>query len=178
MVILAGLALLALGLALTLGAWLLARRGRQERQALGLPEGRIVRADMGRWQVCPQPLFSARHRLAGRPDYLVQVGRVLVPVEAKPARRAQRPYEGDLLQLGAYLLLVHEAIGKRPPYGLLHYQGRTFEIPYTAALQERVLASLEEMRRLRGARDVPPQHGQPERCLRCGHRQHCGASLA
>jgi len=170
------LALLGLGLALlALAAW---RRGRRQRALLGLPEGRIVSADTGGWRACPRPLYSARYRLAGKPDYLVQVGRSLVPVEAKPGRRATRPYPSDVLQLGAYLLLVEEETGHRPPYGLLCYAERTFQIPYTQALRQSTIDTLGEMRRLRKASRVGPQHHDPGRCRHCGHREHCPEALA
>ncbi len=172
-----GLLLTVLGLALALAALVLWRHGRRQREALGLPAGRVVRADMGSWQSCPRPLYSPRYRLAGKPDYLVQAGRALVPVEAKPGRRASQPYASDILQLGAYLLLVEEETGRRPPYGLLCYAERRFEVPYTPDLQQRVIACLQELGRLRRARQVAPQHGEPQRCRACGHRAHCGQEL-
>ncbi len=173
----AGLILAALGLGLALAAFLLMRLGRRQRETLGLPPGRIVTSDTGGWRRCEQPLFSARYRLAGKPDYLVQVGKALVPVEVKPGRLASEPYAGDVLQLGAYLLLVEEETAHHPPYGLLRYGERTFEIIYTGGLRKEVIACLDEMRRLRGARRVRPQHDEPKRCLRCGHREHCSERL-
>ena len=168
-----GAGLIALGLMLALAACLLWRRSRGEWAALGLPEGRVVLADTGSWRTCPWPLCSARYRLAGKPDYLMQVRRALLPVEVKPGRTATRPYASDVLQLGAYLLLVEEKTGHRPSHGLLAYRERSFEIPYTAQLRASVLRSLEEMRRLRHARHVGPQHREPQRCRACGQREHC-----
>jgi CRISPR-associated exonuclease Cas4 len=173
----AGLFLTLLGLGLGLLALVAWRYSRRERGRLGLPEGRVVSADTGGWRACPQPLYSARYRLAGRPDYLVEAQRTLVPVEVKPGRRASRPYPSDVLQLGAYLLLLEEETGRRPRYGLLRYADKTFEIPYTRALRRQVVASLHEMRRLRRARRVPPQHDEPRRCRRCGHREHCQEAM-
>lgn len=173
----AGLLLTLLGLVLALLAWLAWQHSRRQRERLGLPRGRIVSADTGGWQACPRPLYSARYRLAGKPDYLLQVGRALVPVEVKPGRRATQPYPSDVLQLGAYLLLVEEETGRRPPYGLLRYAEDTFEIPYTAALRRRTIETLQEMQRLRHARRVAPQHSDPRRCRYCGYREHCDEAL-
>ncbi len=164
---------LALG-ALALWAFL---GGRRQRQSLGLPAGRVVSADTSGWQACDQPLYSPRYRLAGRPDYLVQSRGGLIPVEAKPGRQVHSPYEADLLQLGAYLLLVEESTGRPPPYGILCYAERHFEVPYTPSLRQAVLASLSEMRRLRTARQAMPQHIEPQRCRRCGLRSHCDQPL-
>jgi CRISPR-associated exonuclease Cas4 len=177
LVIAVGLLCLGFGLALALLGALLARLGRRERDLLGLPPGRIVSADTGGWQPCDQPLYSPRYRLAGKPDYLVKTGPALVPVEVKPGRDAQRPYAADVLQLGAYLLLVEEETGRRPPHGLLCYGQRRFEIPYTASLRRTVVASLQAMRHLRGARNVRRGHREARRCRRCGLREQCGEHL-
>jgi len=177
-VILWGVGLVLLGLFAGLAAYLLWQWSRRDRAGLGLPEGRIVRADMGAWRQCEEPLYSARYRLAGRPDYLVKTGRGLVPVEVKPGRTAPAPYTGDVLQLGAYLLLVEEDTGVKPTHGLLRYREQTFEIPYTPGLRQEVIACLEEMRALREASQPPePQHREPQRCTRCGQREHCDVSL-
>ncbi len=173
-----GLLVTLVGLGLALLALLLLWLGRKQREALGLPAGRVVRADTGSWQVCDRPLYSPTYRLAGKPDYVVKVGRDLLPVEAKPGRRAARPYQGDMLQLGAYLLLLEEETGRRPPCGYLSYAERTFEVPYTPALKDEVIRSLAGMRRLRAARRASPQHDEPQRCLACGHRDQCDERLA
>ena len=54
-----------------LGLWLLLR-ATATRQEAGLPEGRVTYVDTGAWDRCERPLFSRRHRLTGRPDYLVR----------------------------------------------------------------------------------------------------------
>ena len=172
-----GLFLVLLGLGLGLIALVIWRLGHWERKSLGLPSGRIISVDVEGWRTCEQPLYSARYRLAGRPDYLVQMGHSLVPVEVKPGRAADRPYPGDVLQLGAYLLLLEEKTGCRPPCGLLRYREHTFEIPYTVGLRQSVIACLGEMQRLRTARQVIPQHREPQRCWHCGHREHCTERL-
>ena len=58
--------LLLLGIAL----WL-ALRARRGQQRSGLPQGRLVYADTGRWSAVARPYFSPRYRLTGKPDYLV-----------------------------------------------------------------------------------------------------------
>ncbi len=173
-----GALLTILGLALALLALLARHHSQRQRELLGLPEGRVISADTGSWRACERPLYSARHRLAGKPDYLVQARGTLLPVEVKPGRRAARPYPSDVLQLGAYLLLIEEETGRRPPYGLLCYASDKFEIPYTPGLRQNVIDTLEEMQRLRRARHVAPQHREPQRCRHCGHREHCRDALA
>ncbi len=153
------------------------RQARRTRLGTGLPQRKVVVADTSGWRRCTEPLYAARYRLAGRPDYVVEVGRHHIPVEVKPGRRAGTPYAADILQLAAYCLLVEETWG-RPPYGLLRYAATTFEIPYTDALRAELLSLLAEMRRQRSARHVAPNHQQPGRCARCGYREVCGEALA
>nr|MBC7246010.1 Dna2/Cas4 domain-containing protein [Chloroflexota bacterium] len=168
--------LLALLLAVA-GACLLLYTRRQ-RLAAGLPTGQIVYADTGAWQCCERPLFSPRYRLAGKPDYLVKEHGQIVPVEVKPGRRAAEPYEGDILQLAAYCLLVEEEYGERPRYGYLKYHQAVFRIDYTEEVRHYLLSKLEAMRHDLRAPDVAPSHDEPQRCLRCGHRYACHRRLA
>lgn len=151
---------------------------RRQRLAAGLPAGQIVYADTGLWQRCERPLFSQRYGLSGKPDYLVKEHGQMVPVEVKPGRRATEPYEGDILQVAAYCLLVEEEHGKRPRYGYLKYQQVVFRIDYTEELRRYLLSKLEAMRRDVHAPDVAPSHNEPQRCLRCGHRYVCHRRLA
>ena len=170
--VLAGL----LALLLAGGAWALGWARRQSAVA-GLPQGRVVYADMATWKRPAKPLFSPRYRLAGRPDYIVEQGRYRIPVEVKPTREADQPYASDIMQLAAYCLLMEEG-GKRPPYGLLRYRSETFRIPYTPRLRAALCKTLDTLREQRGARVVRPNHGEPGRCLGCGYRHACPHPLA
>ncbi len=150
---------------------------RRTRAGTGLPTGRVVAADMGGWLRPERPLFSARHRLTGRPDYLVAQGADLIPVEVKSRPAPPRPYESHLLQLAAYCLLVAEETGRRPPHGLLRYTDRTLEIPYTPELEAALLETLEAMRACLAAGQAPRDHDNPRRCAACGYREVCDQAL-
>jgi len=162
--------LLILGVALL---WL----ARRARASTGLPQGRVVFADTGPWQRLDRPLFSRRHRLTGRPDYVVADGPSLIPVEVKSGRAPARPYKSHLLQLAAYCLLVAETSGRQPPYGLLRYADRTFEVPYTREMEEELLEVLEAMREDLATGDGPRNHNDARRCAACGYRERCGDRL-
>lgn len=164
------LILLTLGLVLL---WL-ARRGRA---STGLPQGRVIAADVGAWQRLERPLFSSRYLLTGRPDYIVADGVDLIPVEVKSARAPIRPYDSHILQLAAYCLLVAETSGRRPPYGILRYADRIFEIPYTRELEEELLTVLERMRGALAAGGVSRDHNDSRRCAACGLRGECEEAL-
>src|SRR5687768_8042382 len=69
--------------------------------------GRVVASD----SVVSRPsrvLRSARHGLAGKPDYLVEEQGRIVPVELKPTRESNSPWLRDVVQLAAYCLLLEE----------------------------------------------------------------------
>ena len=170
--ILAGVLLIAvLGLS---GAALLAARRLQARS--GLPRARVVYTDAGARQRATESLFSRRYGLVGKPDYLLEQGRHLVPVEVKPTRRAAQPHAGDVLQLLAYCLLVEEQ-GTRPPYGLLRYADTTFHIDYTDAARAHLLAALDEIRAARLAGELPRSHDDRGRCAACMFREVCDQAL-
>jgi CRISPR-associated exonuclease Cas4 len=163
--------LLALGLLLL---WL-ARRGRVRS---GLPQGRVVYADTGGWNRLERPLFSRQFLLTGRPDYLVADGADVIPVEVKSGRAPVQPYPSHLLQLAAYCLLVEECYRRRPPYGIVKYADRAFEVDYTPELEHELLATLDSMRADLADGNAPCRHDDPRRCRACGYRRWCEEELA
>ena len=159
-----------------LGLWLWLRAATTRREA-GLPEGRVTYVDTGAWDRCERPLFSRRHRLTGRPDYLVRTGRGVVPVEVKSGAAPPQPYAAHILQLAAYCLLVEEQEGRAPSHGILKYGDRAFEVDYTPSLRDELLETIADIRHDLRARDVARSHDQAARCRGCGHRQQCDQRL-
>ena len=123
-----------LALLLTLLALFLLWQAARQRKAAGLPGGRVIYADTRAWGPVEKPLFDPELGLTGKPDYLVQRGNAIIPVEVKSARVGTDPHDSHIYQLGAYCLLVQRSSGKRPPYGILHYPNRTFAIDYTGQM--------------------------------------------
>ncbi|GAB4567723.1 MAG: CRISPR-associated protein Cas4 [Anaerolineae bacterium] len=161
---------------LCLGVWLL-WRAHLRRRDLGLPPGNIVYADTGRWKQTESPILSQRWGLVGRPDYLVEQGQMLIPVELKSGPRPEQVYLSHLLQLGSYCLLVEDWTGRRPSHGLLRYEDATVEIPYDDRLRDLVIETLERMRRDLSDGDVPRSHEEPARCRGCAVRHACDQRL-
>jgi CRISPR-associated exonuclease Cas4 len=159
-----------------LGLWLLIRAGRVRRKT-ALPVGRVTYADTGAWDRCERPLFSNRHRLTGKPDYLVRSREGVIPVEVKSGPAPNQPYPAHLLQLAAYCLLVEEQEDHTPPYGIVKYDDRSFEVDYTPALRAEVLATLDAMRHDLHAHDVNRSHEEAGRCGGCGYRERCEQRL-
>lgn len=166
------LALFLAGLALFL-FW---QSARQRRQA-GLPAGRVIYADMRAWRATEQPLYDPLLGLTGKPDYLVEAGEQIIPVEVKSGRTPPVPYDSHVFQLAAYCLLVEKTYHRRPPYGILHYPDRTVAVEYTPQLESALLDVLAAMRRAEHRRAPPRSHEEPRRCARCGFRHVCDDRL-
>lgn len=150
--------------------------GRQQKSA-GLPGGRVISSDTHQWGPVTEPLYDPRNGLTGKPDYLVQQGNHLIPVEVKSSQVSAAPYDAHIFQLAAYCMLVESVYGKRPPHGILHYPNRTFAVDYTAELEAALLDILDEMRVLERRKGVARSHDEPGRCRGCGYRQICDEKL-
>jgi CRISPR-associated exonuclease Cas4 len=151
--------------------------GKQRREA-GLPGGRVIYTDTGGWGAVERPLYYSPLKLTGKPDYLVHQNGILIPVEVKSGRAPEAPYDSHIFQLASYCLLVEKTYGKRPPYGIIHYNDRNFAVDYTPELEFALMDMLADMRRDEIKDDVNRSHEQAARCARCGFRSLCDQSLA
>ena len=97
-------------------------------------------------------LYSAKYELQGKPDYVFQSPflKKIVPVELKSGAidEEEMPHHGDLLQLGAYFLILEDVYGQKPPFGRIVYQDYMFEIRNTAKIRNEVLSTMKEMREM------------------------------
>lgn len=149
--------------------------GRLQRRS-GLPAARIRQSDMSGER--PGPILTAeQYRLRGRPDYVLELGGRLIPVEVKPTRSARHPYDSDRMQLAAYCLLIEETSGVAPPFGILRYADQSWELPYTSETRNSLIALLHEMQASSAAHEVDRSHQQPARCRGCSQRPHCDQAL-
>lgn len=149
---------------------------RQKRQA-GIPAGRVIYTDAGHWGKLEKPLFDPNLRLTGKPDYLVEQGSQVIPVEVKSGRAPQAPYDSHIYQLAAYCLLVQHEYGTRPNYGIIHYPNRTFAIDFTSALEASIKTTIQELQERTVRSQVDRSHENPRCCKRCGYRSSCDQSL-
>ncbi len=150
----------------------------------GLPGGTVVyddviRTENGDWFPQRDPLYSQSLQLVGRPDYLVRErDGSLTPVEVKSSYAPNEPYEGHILQLAAYCVLVEENYGLRPRYGIIQYRNRAFAVEYTPDLEDDLLDVLAEMREDLYADELDRDHNDWQRCGRCSLRGQCVQRLA
>jgi CRISPR-associated exonuclease Cas4 len=172
--------LLGLALILMLCGWLALSRAKALQKKTGLPRGRLIYTDAQdrTWQPVPKPFYSAAYGLVGKPDYVVETPKGLIPVEIKSGHAPQIPYLGHLLQLAAYCLLIEESSGYTPAHGLLKYADALYEVDFTRELRAELLNTLAEMRQTRLAEHVGRSHNQAGRCAACGFRSVCGEALS
>ena len=170
--------MLYLALALLFFAFIFFWQSGRQRQAAGLPGGRIIYTDTRGWGKLEKPLFNAALGLTGKPDYLIQQNGQIIPVEVKSGRAPEAPYDSHIYQLASYCLLLEKTYGKRPPYGIIHYEGRDFAVDYTRELEASLLDLLAEMKRDEAKKEVPRSHEQASRCKRCGFRDVCDQKVA
>lgn len=165
--------LLLASLLLAAASWRRSRRARGLRKRFGIPEGQVVYSDLDR---PAHSLFSSRHGIAGKPDYIVRDGRQMIPVEVKSSQ-ARQPHRSHMLKLAAYCLLVEENYHTRVPYGILVYQGRQHQVHFDDSLRRDLHQHLEGMRaRLRDG-SARRNHEQKGRCAHCRFREVCGQAL-
>lgn len=162
---------------LILAAVLLFWKASRQRQATGLPPGRVIYTDTRQWGKVEKPLYDPKSGLTGRPDYLVEQQGFSIPVEVKSTFAPSEPYPSHVYQLAAYCLLVERTTGKRPPYGILHYRNRDFALDYTPELEAELQNKLQEMRLHDRSGEADRSHAEPARCARCGYRAVCDQKL-
>jgi len=149
---------------------------RQKRNA-GIPGGRVIYSDTSKWSKVEKPLFDPNIRLAGKPDYLVELGKQVIPIEVKSRRAPQAPFDSHIFQLAAYCLLVQHEYGTRPNYGIIHYPNRTFAIDFTSTLEDSTKEIILQMQGRMTHPQVARSHENPHCCKRCGYRSICDQSL-
>ena len=97
---------------------------------------------------------------------------MLIPVEHKA--RARRIQDSHILQIAAQCLLVQEVFGVRPAYGLLVLAGAIQErVEFTAAVEQRLLNTMAEMRALVRESCEPGPLWVARKCRACGFRETC-----
>ena len=147
------------------------------RKQSGIPEGKVVYSDLDAWHPVEKPLFDPLLKLTGKPDYVVEHNKKIIPVEVKSSQAPTLPYSGHMLQLAAYCLLLERSGGNRPPYGLLRYANQTLQIDYTQQLESNLLDTLAEMRSKERRGELNRSHHDLARCNRCGYRSKCDQRL-
>ena len=123
-------------------------------------------------------LSSPSLGLSGRPDRLIRLKNgAVIPVEKKSSKRL---YDSHRVQMGAYLFLVEEAYGVRPPFGIMVLgDSRETTIPNTARLRRWTLKIADDIRAQRADASRPARvRAKPGQCRSCAVRDHCTQRVA
>ncbi len=155
--------------------WIIAGRMKAK---TGLPGGRIIYSDTKLWGApVEKPLFDGSLGLTGKPDYLIEQGDELIPVEVKSSRAPSAPYDSHIFQVAIYCLLVEKVYQRTPSHGLIHYPGKTFAVDFTDELRQNTLDLLSDMHHKENLKSIPRSHEDPYKCGRCGYRDVCDQRL-
>lgn len=123
-------------------------------------------------------LASISLGLSGRPDRLIRLKNgAIIPKEKKSSARL---YDSHRIQVGAYLLLIEETFGIRPPYGVVVLgDGREAKVRNTARLRRWTLDIANDIRAQRADASRPARvRPSPGQCRSCGLRDHCTQRVA
>ena len=163
---------------LTLSGILLLWISGQQRRSVGLPSGRVIFADHNQWGKVEKSLYDPTFNLSGKPDFLIEQGDVIIPVEVKSGRGKTTPYDSHIYQLAAYCLLVEQSYGMRPPYGILHYSNQDIAVDYTPQLEQEIIDLLRDIRSQERRRNIGRSHHSSNRCRRCSYLAACDQALS
>ncbi|MGL4738761.1 MAG: CRISPR-associated protein Cas4 [Cellulosilyticaceae bacterium] len=123
----------------------------------GMAWGRMIYSDEKGGKL----LVSSSYGIQGKPDFIFKslFSRRLTPFEIKSGQcKDNYPHEGDLMQLVAYFVIIEEVYGKKPAYGKLVYQNKTFTVRNTLSLRMQLKQTLRQMRHmLEGRRGLDPE---------------------
>lgn len=122
-------------------------------------------------------LTSEKFGITGRPDYVLMVNDLPIPVEEKTGRTPKGPLFSHILQVAAYCLLLEETMDKSVPYGVLKYGTDQHVIEFDASLKKTLLEKIDEMRRIADGAPAHRNHNRPNKCMNCSRRNVCPEKL-
>ena len=149
---------------------------RKVRKRMNVPEGEIVYVDLDNGK--SELMVSERYGLTGRPDHIIKKDGVYIPVELKTGRTPRGPLFSHIVQVGAYCMIIEDTTGKRPPYGIVKYPEKSFEIEYTEDLKGIILKKRDELLRDLERGEAHRNHRKPGKCRYCSRRERCPERLA
>ncbi|MFW6140955.1 MAG: CRISPR-associated protein Cas4 [Candidatus Saliniplasma sp.] len=153
----------------------LGREVKTKKEKLHMPDAEVDYVDL--YEESSKMFASDKYRLRGRPDYVVKENETRIPVEIKTGRVPKGPFFSHILQVAAYCLLMEEDTGKAPPYGIVKYGEKEFEVEYDDSLKDLLIEKLEEMREIFQTEDVHRNHNRKGKCRNCSRREICPESL-
>ena len=156
-----------------------AKHAKRIRNDKGIEEGRIDYVDaLDRKEatLCGKVL-----NISGKPDIILELEGYYIPQEVKTGKIPRGPYFSHILQLAAYLKLVEDNYGIRPPYGYIQYGDKDdnrYKIYYDEKLEELLVEKVTTIEHLIESRDVHRNHRRYGKCYHCSRKTVCPENLA
>lgn len=136
---------------------------------LPLMEGEVVQLDNSE-RKDDGILFSEKYHLCGKPDHTQKLSNGnYCPVEEKHYdSKDDGYYEGDLMQLAVYFILIEENYGPCPT-GIIRYKNNSYTIDNTEYLKKKLLNKLNEMKYCLRTKTPPILKYKPSfnKCKKC-----------
>lgn len=145
------------------------------------------RGRLGKGQVTYQGQYAERlnrqlvsydYGITGRPDYVIDRDSLPVPVLRKIGHAPDAPYDSHVAQILVHCLLIETTVRVPPPFGIVRYNERTFEVDYDPPAFDALMHLLEEIRSEKKHTTIPHRsHEIRRRCFGCSHQSTCDESL-
>lgn len=140
-----------------------------------IQEGKITYSDLNKLE---KPLFSQRHLITGKPDYIVKKNNHYIPIEVKTGWHHE-PKKYHIFQLATYCQLLEDNYEGLVPYGMLIYSdtSQQFMISFNPKLRFELDSTMKKMRRELKIGKIIRNHQNPHRCKACSMGANCKIKL-
>lgn len=113
-------------------------------------------------------LYSEKYELQGKPDiiYRHRITGEILPVEIKSGQ-TDCPHNGDLLQVGAYMLIIEDIYNRTPKKTIILYKNNSFVVKNTHFMRNWVLETANKMRTMleTGEEEAKPSFANCRNCV-------------
>ncbi|PJF39930.1 MAG: CRISPR-associated protein Cas4 [Phototrophicales bacterium] len=153
-----------------IGLWLLfiSRRPPDATHQYHGPHAKVLRRQLISWE----------YGITGKPSYIIEHNGQPIPILVKRGKAPQKsPHDSHIAQILTYCLLIHENTQMPPPYGIIRYRDRTFEVDYNEVVVEALLDLIEEIHQQRNQPLPSRSHEKKQHCAGCRYRKRCEESL-
>jgi CRISPR-associated exonuclease Cas4 len=113
------------------------------RKKLVTDVGDVIYSDSS--QLPGELLYAKSIPLVGKPDFIFKKEEKMIPVEIKRGKTPREPYRNHIAQLYAYCMLIKEAYGVRPEYGIIKYPDKEFTLVFPDDLERNLTKAVNEM---------------------------------